>query len=159
MKSCDSLSAEERAVQLSQHMIVFKETVRLKSAFTSRARTPGFCVLCGAKLPVTWRAVKCLEPSSEACPEGRFTCVEATHEAESLAGVEAFRKKHEADGWGLRAGYVLAPVTACASVTEKVFSAAQALALQRHRALLAANAPEQPQQNKRSRLREHVSDF
>lgn len=135
MDPCGAISADERANRLSLQMVVLGDAVKLKHSFADKPRKPGFCVLCGTQLPVAYRAVKCVEPQSEECPNGRFACAEATHEPGSIAKMHEWMARTPADDWGLRDGYFVAPVTSCSCITESVFIAAKQLAYQRNKDL------------------------
>lgn len=129
---CDGLGLEERAARLSHHMIILGDETLLRETFMARERKPGFCVLCGTQLPVTYRAVRCEEPPSEENPKGRFTVAEATHEPATIEKMMQWKAQAVPDQYGWPDGFLLIPVTGCASVDEPTFKRAKELARERH---------------------------
>jgi hypothetical protein len=122
MAPCDGLDFEARANRIAQYLKTKPET-------TPR---PGFCVLCGRKLPVALRAVKCVRPRSEDLPAGEFLCRENAEDTpEVRARIDAFKREHPADKWGTHDGWLFASVTACGSLDENVWTRACQIEAQR----------------------------
>ena len=145
---CDQLSVEDRAMRLSHEFIILGSEAKLRHAFTHKPRRPGFCVLCGCRLPLTWRGVKYIPPADDAEDQpGTFSRATADHNPESLARLEEFKAKAVVDAFGLYNGYFLQPVTSCEGNDEHVWQRAKEIAFARHRELVGATDDRQPKRN------------
>jgi len=144
---CRNLNPEQLAHRVASHMRVFGNEARVTPEFAHRKRTPGFCVLCGTRLSLTWRAVKCVRPASEDCPNGEFAIHEFDHSKDSADKLAAVFAKYAAvvhgrlqDGVAMetRNGYSLWKITACEAITPDVSKAASAIAVARYREICAS---------------------
>jgi len=129
---CDGLSLEDRALRLSQQMVVLGDAIELKHAFVTAKRRAGYCTLCGSQLAVTYRAVKCVVPACEECPNGTFVVAEATHAPESLARFEEWKSKAVPDSYGWPDGFHVVAVYGCGSLNDATFREARRIAAERH---------------------------
>lgn len=123
MTLCDALSVESRAWRIASFYYAAGSEMKPKDAFKLLSERPGFCKICGAKLPKTWRAVKW------DAEKGAFDWFASDHSPEQLADLERFRAL-PVDEYGLRQGYLLAAVIMCESMTAiDVWEKARALIL------------------------------
>jgi hypothetical protein len=119
VKRCDEIPRLELVERLSGLMFLAGVDVRMKSHIVERQRIPGFCVICGQKLPITYRATK--------FDGGETRSFEADHSPEALARVTEFKNKYPRDEVGLRNGYLLMEITQCEAINEAAWNEASKL--------------------------------
>lgn len=157
---CHTVTRDQLAQRLAGLMRVYGDEARMSPEFAAQPRTPGYCVMCGNKLPTVWRAVKWTPPEDDSVV-GSFSMVEFGHDSESQRKLALVREKYAPvvvakgrDNTNLVTynGYFLWPVTACEAITPEVSAEASRIACARFRDVqAAASSSSQPQPARQDR--------